>query len=218
MSYLNIYEIKEELVVFLRNSDVFTISQRGVLTTTEEFNGTGSETSFQVSQATIKNVRSVTVGGAIQTYKTDYDVDYTNNTVTFSTAPSSGTNNVDIQYDYGTDKIYSDFPRNDLSINSFPRMAVDILGVETEPAGYGNANVSNVDITVVVYDKSTIDISNYITAIRTAFIDAQNTLGYVRLVKPLRVGPLLPSNFEKGKNKIMQQNTDFRSYFNYEIN
>jgi len=218
MSYLNLYNIREEIVVFLRNSDIFTTTVRGVTTVTEEFDGDDNATDFAVTQATIKNVRSVTVGGVAQSFGTDYTVNYSTKTVSFTTAPATGTDNVDIQYDYGTDKIFPDFPRPDLTISSFPRIGVDLIGVSSEPGGFGNVNASDIDFMVVVYAATTKDISNYITTIRQKFIDAQKSFYYMNDVRPLRIGPIINNPTEKTKDKIEQQNIDFRSYLNYEIN
>lgn len=219
MAYLDLWEIREEIVVFLRNSNIFTTTQRGVSTTTEEFDGDALETDFVLMNTPVRNVRSVTVGGVAQTLGTDYTVDYSTATVSFTSAPAGGTDNVDVQYDYGnTDKIFPDFPRTDLSITNFPRIGVDLIGVESEPGGFGNVVKNNIDFTVVVYGLSTKDISDYISSIRQSFISNYNSLSFVSPVYPLRVGPVLKFDTTKGKDKIVQQNADFRGYFIYEIN
>lgn len=219
MAYINVTRIREELVVFLRNQNIFSISQRGVTTATETFDGDNSEVDFVVANASnIKNVRSVEVGGTPLVFGTDYTVNYTTGTVTCSVAPASGTDNVEIVYDYGTDKIYPDFPRNDLSISSFPRIGVDLIGVDSEPGGFGNVNVSNIDFTVVVYEPKTEQLTGYIDSIREAFISERDNFYYIRQPFPLRHGPIIKNPTDKTKDKIFQQNIDFRSFHNYEIN
>jgi len=219
MAYINIYKVREELVVFLRNSDIFSVGTRGVTTTTEEFDGDDAETEFVLTNTPVRNVRSVTVEGASQSLGTDYTVDYSTSTITFSTAPTSGTDNVDIQYDYGdNDKIFPDFPRPDISISKFPRIGVDLIGIDSEPGGFGNVNKSNIEFTVVVYGLGSEAISGYINNIRQAFIASYNSFYYLKHVYPIRIGPMLKAPFERGQDKILQQNADFRSYFNYEIN
>lgn len=75
----------------------------------EEFSGTGSATTFQLS---LKDLDAATVKANVdatdKTEGTDFTVDRTNGTVTFNTAPSSGTNNVIIT----AYKTYSGKPLN----------------------------------------------------------------------------------------------------------
>ena len=66
--------------------------------------------------------------------------------------------------------------------------------------------------------KKAEDIANYLTTIRNNFI--ANHITFVHLsqyVRPSGTGPVLKSPFEKGKDKILQQNQDFASPFKYEI-
>ena len=209
------YKMKEELVVFLRNQDIFTITQRGVATTTEEFNGNTILVDFTVSNSNMKNVRSVTVGGVAQTLGTDYTVDYSSYTITFTTAPGSGTNNVDIQYDYGTDKIFGDLPKNTLKISNFPRIGVDLIGMDTAELGIGgSSNVTNVTFSIYVYEAKTEDLDNYMKDIRTAIIANKKSFYYSPFTTPITLGPLL--NFIDGNNKIYQRNVDVISLLNVE--
>jgi hypothetical protein len=220
MSVIDINKIKEELTIFLRNSDIFTTTQRGVTTVTEEFDGTGAQTNFVLTNTIVRNVRTVAVGGTSLTPYVDYTVNYDNATVSFTVPPASGTDNVDITYDYGsTDKIYPDFPKPSLSISSFPRIAVDLIGVSSDPGGFGNVNVSNISFTVVVYDPKLGNVSNYLTDIRTAFINAQTSFyNLSNYVRPLSIGPVIKSPRDAGKDKIFQQNIDFMSALKYEVN
>ena len=59
---VNIPLIKKEQVDFLRNNDVFTITQRGVTTTTQE-ETLSAETTITIDKTNVKNIRSITVGG-----------------------------------------------------------------------------------------------------------------------------------------------------------
>ena len=219
MSTIDYFQMKQELVVFLRNQDVMTITSRGVTTVTEEFNGTGSKTDFVLAQSNLKNVRSVTVGGVAKTFGTDYTVDYTTYTVTFTTAPASGTNNVDIEYDYGTDKIFPDFPKTTLSISNFPRISVDLISVDSVPGGFGNVLKNRITFTVVVYGVNKKDILDYLTSVRSAFISEWTSFYYLKhVIRPIATGPMIMMSLEKGKDKVMQQNIDFEVLFNYESN
>ena len=212
---IDLFEIKKEITNFLRNQDIFTISQRGVTTVTEEFNGTGSQTTFTLAQSNVKNIRSVTVdGGANMTYGTDYtiaiDAPDTAGTVTFASAPGGGTDNVDIEYDYGTDKIYPDFPRPDLTISSFPRIGFDVQGIGTASAGVGGSeDISNILIEVIIYDVGVKTIEDYGQAVRDAFRTNKKLFYNFKFIAPRSVGPLIVSN--NSKNEVMQRN------YTYEI-
>jgi len=221
MAYLDIKQIKQELVVFVRNQDIFTTTQRAVTTTSAT--GTFSADSDLVIDVTnIKNIRSVTVGGVLLSFGSDYQVDYMyldttiKCKITFTVAQTGA---YTIPYDYGADKIFPDFPKTKLSISSFPRIAVDIISMQTSPGGFGNVYQSIFTFTVVVYDKTISDLTDYITKIRTVFIENRTSFYYMNsLVNPLSLGPLITMPLEKGKDKIMQQNIDFESVFNYEKN
>ena len=68
------------------------------------FNGNGSATTYQLAEKNISSVDKVYVDGNLKTVTTDYTVNLSNGTVTFTSAPSSNMNNVDIYWtkDNGT--------------------------------------------------------------------------------------------------------------------
>jgi len=215
--YINLYAIRQELINFIRGQDVFSTTQRGVTTTTAT-TSLSSATTWSIATANIKNIRSVTIAGSTATYGTDYDPVFGSTTTTLTfTAAQTGASTA--TFDYGTsDKIWPDFPKNQLTISDFPRIAVDFIGITTEPGGFGNVNISTIDFTVVVYDFKTKDLDTYLQRIRQAFIDYFKNFHYFNYVRPLRVGPILKSPFEKGKDKVLQQSSDWRIYFQLEKN
>ena len=219
MAYIDLYKAREELVVFLRNKNILTTAQRGVTTKTDKFNGDGVTVDFSLTplSGSVRNVRTVTVNSIMVSFGSGYKVNYSTGVVTLATAPAAGTDNVEIQYDYGTgDKIFPDFPRSDLTLSSFPRIGVDIISAETTPGGHGNVHITNILFSVIVQDDKTKTISDYGSAIRKAFITARNSFYYLGLVIPKSIGPLILS--PNKSDKIMQQNFDFDSRFNFEIN
>jgi hypothetical protein len=212
---INPNNIKQELVVFLRNQDVLTISQRGVSTTThtETLSVAGSAT---ITRTNVKNIRSITVDASPLSFGTDYTVDYgdgTENCVVTFVANQTG--DLIISYDYGTDKIWPDFPRDDLSISSYPRIAVDILNVPSDAFGIGGAKfISDINFTVVVYANNSENIDTYINSIRSAFIDNAKDFFYLDFIKPTLMGPTISD--PNRKEEIMHRNQDFSSKFNVE--
>ena len=58
MTTLNLKKIKEELLNFIRNGDVLTISQRGVTTTTDNIVGIAGSIVTLTNEG-VKNIRSL---------------------------------------------------------------------------------------------------------------------------------------------------------------
>ncbi len=217
MAVINPNNIKQELVVFLRNQDIFTIAQRGVTTAThtETLSNAGSAT---ITRVNVKNIRSITVAAVSLAFGTDYTVNYgtgetgSNCVVTFV---ANQTGAIVITYDYGKDKIWSDFPRDDLDINSYPRIGVDILSAPSDAFGIGGSQfISDINFTVIVYDDNADDIDGYIYSIRNKFISSAKSFYYLKFIKPTLTGPMI-SDPEK-KEEIMHRNQDFTSMFNVE--
>lgn len=208
---MNIQNIKSEQVVFLRNQNIFTIAQRGV--TTASATGTlAAETTITISRTNVKNIRSITVAAVSKSLGTDYTVDYIHSTgcvITFGTAQ---TGDYVISYDYGSDKIYPDFPRDDLTIDSYPRIAIDILNVSMDAFGIGGSQfISDVAFTIVVYDDDTDDLDGYIQTIKDAYVTNAKLFYYLKFVKPTLIGPTI--NSPDKKDEIMSKNLDIVGKF-----
>jgi len=210
---VNITRIKQEQVVFLRNNDIFSITERGV--TTANATGTLSGTKvITISTAAIKNIRSVTVGAVSKYVGTDYTAVY-GTTSTIITFGSNQTGDYSVSHDYGTDKIYPDFPRDSLSISSFPRIAVDILSVPIDAFGIGGDTfISDVSMTIVVYDDNSDDLDSYIQTIKDLYVSNSKAFYYLSFVKPTLIGPTI--NSPDKKDEIMQKNIDILGKFNVE--
>ena len=219
MSYLNQKNIVNEIVDFIRNSDVFSTTTRSVTTTTNT--GTFSAAlTHTIAVTNIKNIRSIVVGETTLTFGTDYtyDKDFLDTTIkTKITFTSAQTGAYTITYDYGTDKIFPDFPKTELTISNFPRIAVDLIDIVSEPGGFGNVMENKVNFTVVVYAANIDDIRDYISTIREKFGDAWTSFYYLTgVIRTTSTGPIIVS--ENKKDKIFQQNIDFEARFNYESN
>lgn len=219
MTSISTFDVKEELVQFLRNQDVLTIAERGVTTTTE--NGTfASDSTHLIADSTIKNIRSITRGsllalGTDYTYDTDFDDSGTKKTkITFTSAQ---TGSYSIVYDAGSDKIFPDFPKDSLSVSSYPRIAVDIISMSSDDLGYGNQKVAsstNIFFTVVVYAAKTKKVNQTLDLIRTAFVSNQTSFFNLSIITPTDTGPLINDN--SIKNEIVHANMDFVSQLNVE--
>ena len=214
---INLNQIKQELVVFLRNSDIISTSDRGVTTSTDESIGTGDtvEVDFALAESNAKNVRNVKLDGSAQTFGTDYTVDYSTYTVTFSSAPGSGVA-VTATYDYGSgDSIYPDFPRTDLGINSYPRIAVAVTSVATDEMGIGGAaNINDILLSVYVYANGMYNVDGYIQTTREAFLNNKKDFYYLKFVTPVTQSPLI--NEPARGDKIYTRSIELRAPFNLE--
>lgn len=210
-------DILEEVVVKIRNSDVLTTSQRGVVTTASTGTISGG-TSITLTVPNVKNVRSVLINSSTLSYGSDYVVDYNSGTNCVITLTSAQTGNTTVNYDYGSDKIYPGYPRQDISISAIPQIAVEFIDITSENGGFGNVNQNSYDLSIVVYDFKKEDVRATIKKLRKFLIDNMNTFYYLKVVKPRMIGPMVPAEFEKFKDRVFKQNIDFNSSFNLEVN
>lgn len=213
---IDYYKIKEEVAMFLRNSDVYTTTVRGVTTTTKT--GTlSNQSTITISVANVKNIRSVTVASVLKTYVADYTVDLDSNSVCLITFTAPQTGAYSVVYDAGPDKIFTDLPRADLSLSSFPRLSVDMIGDSSDDIELsGSTKQSNVSFSIYVYDFNTDNIDNTLKIIREKFLGNQSKFHYFGYTKRIRTGPLLIWA-TYGNTKIMLKTMDYMSGFNYEF-
>ena len=207
---MNIQQIKQEQLVFLRNQDIFTTTIRGVITGTQE--DTISGTTITIAKSNVKNIRSITIDAVSKSVGTDYTVNYEHATGCVITFGSSQSGDYSISYDYGTDKIYPDFPRDDLKIGSYPRIAVDLLNVSTDAFGIGGEQfIHDVALTIVVYSNNSDEIDGYIDSIKSAYVSNAKNFYYLKFIKPTLIGPTI--NSPEKNNEIMQKNIDLLGMF-----
>jgi len=217
MTAISYNNFKKEITFWLRNNDFLTTTERDVTTTTAT--GTfASATSYLLNVPDVKNIRSIVVDAVTLSYGTDYvyDNDYLDTTIktriTFTTAQTGA---YVITYDYGSDKIHSDLPRNDLTISSFPRIGVEIIGEDSEDNELGGGSeIINISFMIVVYHPKTVNVDDIITAIKSQMLIDKKSFFYGKYMKKLSTGPL--TIFIDGKQKIFQRNIDYLSILNEE--
>lgn len=208
---MNIQNIKNEQAVFLRNQDIFTTTQRGV--TTANATGTLSGTKIiTIARTNVKNIRSITVAAVTKTLGTDYTADYNHANGCVITFGENQTGDYIVSHDYGSDKIHPDFPRDDLTIDSYPRIAIDILNVSIDNLGIGGSQfISNVAFTIVVYDDNSDDLDGYIQTIKDLYVTEAKNFYYLKFIKPTLIGPTI--NSPDKKDEIMSKNIDLLGMF-----
>jgi hypothetical protein len=169
----------------------------------------------------ISNVRSVTVNSVSKYLFADYDFNGANKTLTLNTGATVGWT-VTIVYDYistaGSEKIYPDYPREDLGFDKFPRIGLELTSQETNPLGLGGTNwISDIVITVYLWvpteNKNSLGGTEYLndtlTLIRQTLQTNAKSFKLFQFITPGHTSPII-----KGKNdKIMQQSQDYMIRF-----
>lgn len=215
MSVVNQSTVLQEVVVSLRNANIMSTTVRDVNRTTQTGNLTNDD-EIVIDKSNVKNVVSVVVGGATVTgYSVDY---YTDDECTISLVTSL-TGAYTVTYDYGNDKIFAGYPRDDLSISSFPRVAVEYVDIVSVPGGFGNVNRNKHDLSIVAYGAKKEDVRTIINNVRSWVINNQNELSTLKLIKPVLMTGLMPAGeFSKFKDKVYKQSLDIAGLLQYEVN
>tara|TARA_Y100000310_G_scaffold40800_1_gene38278 strand:+ start:1351 stop:3489 length:2139 start_codon:yes stop_codon:yes gene_type:complete len=79
-------------------NDLTVLGQNLMYSTIDTFNGNNSDTVFTLDNNPV--VVKVSVGGVEKTPEEDYDFDTMARTITFATAPATGSNNISVEYDF----------------------------------------------------------------------------------------------------------------------
>ena len=210
----DLFEIKKELVMELRNWDVISISNRGVTTKTDTgtFAAAGTFTP-STSPTLIKNVRSVTVAAVTLTYGTDYTINHDTGVITFTAAQTGA---YTIIYDYGnTDSIFPDFPQANLKLSAFPRIAVDIMGGNRKVIDLGAiTDHATFNLTIVCYSTDVEQLEDMISSIISNMKSNRKSLYTLKFIGNAVLGPII--NSPGSGDKVVQRNIDFETMFNYE--
>lgn len=225
MATANMNNIKTEFLVFLRNSDVFTTTQRGVTTISETITATAGQLSWNVNKTTVRNIRKVRIGGTPKAVYTDYTPVYTSgasSTITLTSALTGG-EAISTQYDYSSgtaEKIWSDYPIVAYLVNDVPRIGFDFLGHRTKLIGIGDTNwISDAIVTVKVYDKNLKNIDSYLTSLRSVIKTAQKSFYHFPLVYITNTGPPLLHDIHadaKLAGKVFEKSMDIMLRFSFE--
>lgn len=224
MSTTNLEDVKTEMVVFLRNSDILSITQRGVTTTSNVFTATAAQTVFTISNSVTRNIRYVTIDGTAQDAYKDYTPEYKSisSTITFGTA-MSGAELVDVGFDYSsgtTEKVWADYPELQYLPSAIPRIGFEITGFRTQALSIGDSNwFSDALVTVKVYDSNLKNIDGFISTIRSKIKTAQLSFYHFQIVRPKNIGPALLHDIRsktKLSGKVFEKAIDLLARFNFE--
>jgi hypothetical protein len=207
--------LKTELVYLLRNSDVMTTTERNVTTQTDEDTLDG-DTTYTIARTNVKNIRSITIDTTVLRYGEDYTVnaDKVSGTtivceITFNAAQSG---EMTLVYDYGSDKIFNDMPRKDLTMSSYPRISIEEISKQTDALSVGGKDfISNRLYTITVFSENQEYIEEKIETIENLIMTNAKTLYYSYFIRPTGRGPIIKTD---NRNQIIiQKNVDLTSYY-----
>lgn len=210
MTVTDIRDIKEELVVWLRNNITDPSSRMTAGSIVETADGT--QTEFITAHADAANITSVTVSGVAQSFGTDYTTDYKNDTmsgspsITFNTAPTSGVE-IQVNYEYGTPWIFPDYPHVNLSLDNYPRMSIDIIASREEPMGIGGTTtISDYMVSIIAFAKRTEVVDDLLQEARSGLIANMKNFYYFDYIQPTGYGPM--GRHPERHDKIFSRNLD----------
>lgn len=211
--------LKEEMVVFLRNSDILSTSERGVTTTSDTFIATAGQTIFTLTKNVARNIRSVTVQAVSKTCYTDYTPSYgaSSSTVTLLVGATVG-DTVIVSYDYSAglaERIFPDYPEIIYLVDQCPRIGFGIEMSKTDIIGIGNPNyLTDCIVTIKVYSKNLKSLDGYIYTLRNAIKTRQKGFYYFPIVYPSTISPAI--TVEHLNKKVFMKSIDLLMKFNYE--
>lgn len=192
MANTDLLRFQEELVVFFRNSDILTTTERGVTTAVNTLTSTGNANFVLSSSVGVRNIRYVTMAAATQTMYRDLTPSYTVGTIAFNAAPSSGTAVV-VCYDTGSsDKVYGDLPREDIDRLSYPRLMCKLAsGVTKEFALGGKDNITDYQVLCQMWSTTINRLNQGITNLRSSVLDNKKNFYHCPFVTPGNIGGML---------------------------
>ena len=206
----------------MRSGDILTISVRGVATATQTATGAPAQTTITLTNLPVRNIRVFTKDAITQRFIADYTINYTTGVITFPAL--TGGEALSVTYDYGSgDKIYPDMPRDDLTLESFPRVGIELTSISTTPLGLGGmTHISDLIVTIISWVPAnktnsiggTKYLSELLSSIRNVIRQNAKSFSTFAYITPTGTSPIIKST----NNKIIQQSEDFTIKFLVENN
>lgn len=187
-SQLNLDDLKNEFTNFLRVQ--LSDNKSRITWVTQYFDGDDSTVEFTpTNTATYLGTFHVKISGTTQTYGTDYTINWVTGVITFTTAPTTGTNNVELKYGYGSSgaMVYPDMPRRDLTKSSYPRVGWGFSMTTDELAVGGQAFKSDLRFSVLILSEDGVLLDQLIGELRKAIQDNRTNFYNFRYIYPSNV-------------------------------
>lgn len=135
----------------------FSLRQTQII---ETFDGTGAQTVFTVGTLPLNAVVDVKIATVSQQKFAEYSFDLRAGTITFATAPPSGTDNIEITYITGSNWIFPDRPDINLSKGSYPRVSVEQIDGSQEVLGmFDDQTWDSITIQIDVWTKENLKVT-----------------------------------------------------------
>ena len=174
-------------------------------TATETFNGDGVTKSFVLAQTITSAL--VTISSVVMKYGSEYVINSSGTTITFETAPSTGTNNISVAYKYGITWVYPDFNKNNITLADFPRISCGVISSSTQPnATSGDSYKTSMIVSITIAGKTRQQINTLINLVRTRLLDNNKSFGLFNMIEPSNESAIADSALH---NRIMQRSIDF---------
>ena len=170
---ISLLDLKDEIINDLRSN--LTDPRSRITLVSQYFSGTGTATTFDVTNAsTMKCVKYVKVGATTMKYGSEYTVTFRGTNIgriTFTNAPAVGTNNIEVNYGYGSSAmIYGDRPRQDLYVANYPRIAVSAMINTKELDVGGRAFTNDIIISMLVLTEHPAYLDELCTDVRNRIL------------------------------------------------
>jgi len=223
MSTTDIVKLRQEILVFLRNSDILSTTQRGVTTKTDTFTATAGQTVFTLTSYTVRNIRSVTVASVTKNAYFDFTPAYNQGSASTVTLHSGATvgDSVAIQYDYSSgliEKIFPDYPiSTPLFPTDLPRIGFDFEASRTTPIGIGSPNwLTDYLVRIKMFEYGNYkNIDATLTVLRTKIKAAQKSFYHFQLATVSSMGPVISHTAEK-RGAVFERFLDLECRFGFE--
>jgi len=213
MTIIDDNKIYDEVERFYRNNDILTTTIRNV-TTANDTGTFSSDTSHLIDKTNVKNIRSIIVSSTTLKFGTDYTyiTDY-NDSGTYKTQinfTSAQTGSYTISYDYGSDKIFADWPRSDLTLKSFPRIAITFGAKQTEDIAIGGTTKRTyIPFTVTVVKDNNREINDILKIVREVSLLNQKDFYYIDYIATTGDTPVLP--YSESVQELQQKGLEFKA-------
>lgn len=200
---IDLYAIKREILIHLRNSLTDTHSPPRTTDKTEYFSGDNSTTVFELTgdisrndNHLVKNVKTVTVNGVAQSEYTDWTFKYQgtdNGKITFTTAPdNSSNNNIALTYSFGLAWIFTDLPRTEITPKNTPRISIELLSSPSAEIALGAEVLKTpMSVSMTIITNKVVDLDVLTKQVRDAILNNRTSFHNINLITEPRMSPTI---------------------------
>lgn len=192
-SQINLDDLKNEFTNFLRVN--LTDSRSRITEVSQYFSGDDSTVLFTpTNTSSYQSTVYVKIDGTTQTYGDDYTVNWVTGAITFTTAPASGSNNIELKYGYGTSAmVFPDMPREDLRASSYPRVGWGLSMTTDELSVGGQAFKTDLRFTVLLLGEDALALDQLVEELRNAVQNNRTGFYNFRYIYPSNVANITVS-------------------------